>query len=76
MAQSTYTGKPDQISELKDKATEQLGRAAERAESVANRMAGQSREAGERIQDVAGNFKAHSTSRSGISPWPPSRLRP
>lgn len=57
MAQSTYTGKPDQISELKDKATEQLGRAAERAESVANRMAGQGRETGERIQEVAGNFK-------------------
>jgi len=57
MAQSTYTGKPDQFSELKDKATEQLGRAAERAESVANRMAGQGRETGERIQEVAGNFK-------------------
>ncbi len=57
MAQSTYTGKPDQISDLKDKATEQLGRAAERAEGVAHRMAGQGREAGERMQEVAGNFK-------------------
>jgi ElaB/YqjD/DUF883 family membrane-anchored ribosome-binding protein len=57
MAQSTYTGKPDQISDLKEKANEQLGRAAERAESVANRVAGQGREAGERMQEVAGNFK-------------------
>jgi ElaB/YqjD/DUF883 family membrane-anchored ribosome-binding protein len=57
MAQSTYTGKPDQISAIKEKATEQLGRAAERAEGVANRVAGQGREAGERMQQVAGNFK-------------------
>jgi ElaB/YqjD/DUF883 family membrane-anchored ribosome-binding protein len=58
MAQSTYSGKPDQISDLKDKATEQLGRAAERAESAASRVAGQGREAGERMQEVAGNFKS------------------
>jgi ElaB/YqjD/DUF883 family membrane-anchored ribosome-binding protein len=57
MAQSTYTGRPDQISDLKENANEQLGRAAERAESVANRVAGQGREAGERVQEVAGNFK-------------------
>jgi ElaB/YqjD/DUF883 family membrane-anchored ribosome-binding protein len=57
MAQSTYTGRPDQISYLKENANEQLGRAAERAESVANRVAGQGREAGERVQEVAGNFK-------------------
>jgi ElaB/YqjD/DUF883 family membrane-anchored ribosome-binding protein len=57
MAQSTYTGKPDQISAIKEKATEQLGRAAERAEGVANRVAGQGHEAGERMQQVAGNFK-------------------
>jgi ElaB/YqjD/DUF883 family membrane-anchored ribosome-binding protein len=57
MAQSTYTAKPDQISDFKEKATEQVGRAAEQAESVANRVAGQGREAGERMQEVAGNFK-------------------
>jgi len=57
MAQSTYTCRPDQISDLKENANEQLGRAAERAESVANRVAGQGREAGERVQEVAGNFK-------------------
>jgi ElaB/YqjD/DUF883 family membrane-anchored ribosome-binding protein len=57
MAQSTYTGKPDQISDLKDKATEQLGRVADRAESVANRVAGQGREASERMQQVGSNFK-------------------
>jgi ElaB/YqjD/DUF883 family membrane-anchored ribosome-binding protein len=57
MAQSTYGGKADQFSDLKDKAAEQLGRAADRAESVANRVAGQGREAGERMQDVAANFK-------------------
>jgi ElaB/YqjD/DUF883 family membrane-anchored ribosome-binding protein len=58
MAQSTYTGKPDQVSDLKEKATEQLGRAAERAESVAAQAAGQGREAGQRMQEVAGNFKS------------------
>ena len=57
MAQSTYTGKPDQISDLKEKASEQLGRAADRAENVANRVAGQGREAGARMQEVASNFK-------------------
>jgi ElaB/YqjD/DUF883 family membrane-anchored ribosome-binding protein len=58
MAQSSYTGKPDQISDLKDKAAEQLSRATEHAEGVANRVAGQSREAGQRMQEVAGNFKS------------------
>lgn len=57
MAQSTYTGKPDQILDPKDKAVEQLGRAGDRAESVANRVAGQGREAGQRMQEVAGNLK-------------------
>jgi hypothetical protein len=57
MAQSTYTGRPDQISDLKENANEQLGRAAERAESVANRVAGQGREAcarsGREFQDCS-----------------------
>jgi ElaB/YqjD/DUF883 family membrane-anchored ribosome-binding protein len=57
MAQSTYGGRPDQMSDLKERATEQVGKAADRAERVANRVAGQGREAGERMQEVAGNFK-------------------
>jgi ElaB/YqjD/DUF883 family membrane-anchored ribosome-binding protein len=57
MGQSAYTGKPDQISDFKEKATEQLGRVADRAESVANRVAGQGREASERMQEVGSNFK-------------------
>jgi len=57
MAQSTYGGKPDQISEIKEKATERLAKASERVEDAANKMAGQGREAGQRMQEVAGNFK-------------------
>jgi len=57
MAQSTYGGKQDPISEIKEKASEQLGRAGERAENVAYNVAGQGREAGQRLQEVAGNFK-------------------
>ena len=57
MAQSTYSGRRDQISEFQERATEQLSRAADQAESVANRVAGQGREAGQRMQEVAGNFK-------------------
>ncbi len=57
MAQSTYGGKPDQISDIKDKAAEQLSRAGDRAESMASRMAGHGREAGERMQEVASNFR-------------------
>lgn len=57
MAQSSNGGKADTISDIKERATEQLSRAAERAESVASHVAGQGREAGERMQEVAGNFK-------------------
>jgi ElaB/YqjD/DUF883 family membrane-anchored ribosome-binding protein len=57
MGQSTYIGKPDQISDFKEKATEQLGRVADRAESVANRVAGQGREASERMREVGSNVK-------------------
>jgi len=53
MAQSTYT----RGSDLKDKAADQLGRAAGQAEGAASRVAEQGREAGERMQEVAGNFK-------------------
>jgi len=57
MAQSTYGQASDQISDLKDKATDQFGHAAERAEGMVNRVADQSREASERMQEMAGNFK-------------------
>jgi ElaB/YqjD/DUF883 family membrane-anchored ribosome-binding protein len=53
MAQSSYP----RGSDLKDKATDQFGKAADQAEGMANRVAEQGREAGERIQEVAGNFK-------------------
>ena len=57
MAQSTYGGRPDQFSDPREKAAEQFSRVADRAESAANRAAGQGREAGERMQEVAANFK-------------------
>jgi ElaB/YqjD/DUF883 family membrane-anchored ribosome-binding protein len=56
MAQGSYRG-PDQTSDLKQKATDQFNKAADQAEHVANRVAEQGREAGERMQEVAGNFK-------------------
>jgi ElaB/YqjD/DUF883 family membrane-anchored ribosome-binding protein len=43
--------------EIKEKATEQFERFADQAEGVANRVAEQGRQAGERVQEVAGNFK-------------------
>ena len=66
MAQSTHGthgshgthGRPsDQFADLKEKATEQLGKAADQAERMANRVAEHGRDAGERVQEVAGNFK-------------------
>jgi ElaB/YqjD/DUF883 family membrane-anchored ribosome-binding protein len=53
MAQSSYS----RGSDLKDKASEQLNKAADQVESMAHRVADQGREAGERMQEVAGNFK-------------------
>src|SRR2546423_13746133 len=53
MAQSTY----GRSSNLEDKATDQFDKAADQAERIANRVADQGREAGERMQEVAGNFK-------------------
>jgi ElaB/YqjD/DUF883 family membrane-anchored ribosome-binding protein len=58
MAQSTYGRPSDQISELKEKATDQFGKVASQAEHAANRVADRGREAGERMQEVAGNFKS------------------
>jgi len=57
MAQSTYGGPSDQISDLKEKATDQFGKAADQAETMANRVTEQGREAGQRMQEVAGNMK-------------------
>jgi ElaB/YqjD/DUF883 family membrane-anchored ribosome-binding protein len=57
MAQSTHGGTSDTMSDLKDKATDQVRRAADQAQDTATRVAGQGREAGERMQEVAGNFK-------------------
>jgi ElaB/YqjD/DUF883 family membrane-anchored ribosome-binding protein len=57
MAQSTYGRPSDQMSDLKDKATDQFGKVADQAERMASRVSEQGREAGERMQEVAGNFK-------------------
>jgi ElaB/YqjD/DUF883 family membrane-anchored ribosome-binding protein len=45
------------MSDLQDKASEKLGKVADQAEGVANRVAEQGRQATERMQEVAGNFK-------------------
>jgi ElaB/YqjD/DUF883 family membrane-anchored ribosome-binding protein len=47
----------EQFEKLADKATDQFGRVADTVESVAGRVAEQGREAGERVQEVAGNIK-------------------
>ena len=52
MAQST-PGRSDTMSDLKDKANDQIRRAADTAEGVAD----QGRQAAEGVQDVAGNMK-------------------
>jgi ElaB/YqjD/DUF883 family membrane-anchored ribosome-binding protein len=57
MAQSTYGRPSDQMSDLKDKATDQFGKVADQAERMASRVSEQGREAGERMQEVAGNFR-------------------
>ena len=57
MAQSTYGRPSDQMSDLKEKATDQFGKVADQAERMASRVSEQGREAGERMQEVAGNFR-------------------
>jgi ElaB/YqjD/DUF883 family membrane-anchored ribosome-binding protein len=47
----------DQFERMADKATDQFRNIASQAEGVANRVVEQGREAGERVQEVAGNFK-------------------
>ena len=46
------------MSDLKDKASDQVRRAADSAEDVASRVADQGRQAAEGVQDVAGNMKS------------------
>jgi ElaB/YqjD/DUF883 family membrane-anchored ribosome-binding protein len=57
MAQSTYGSRSDRTSDLKDQATDQFTKAADQVQNVASRVADQGRVAGERMQEVAGNFK-------------------
>ena len=57
MAQSTYGRPSDPVTDIKENATDQFGKAAGQAEQMANRLADQGRQAGERAQEVAGNFK-------------------
>jgi len=47
----------DQFEKMADKASDQFNRFADQAENVASRMADQGREAGEKVQEVAGNLK-------------------
>jgi ElaB/YqjD/DUF883 family membrane-anchored ribosome-binding protein len=57
MAQSSYGQTSNTQSEFKDKAAEQLSRAKEQTQDLANRAADQGREASRQMQEVAGNFK-------------------
>jgi ElaB/YqjD/DUF883 family membrane-anchored ribosome-binding protein len=47
----------ERVENMTERATDQLRSMADRASGTAGRMAEQGREAGERVQDVAGNFK-------------------
>ena len=47
----------DQFERMADKATDQFNRFADQVEGVASRVAEQGREAGEKVQEVAGNLK-------------------
>ena len=57
MVQSLYGRQSDQNSDLNERATDQFSKTADQAERIANRIAEQGREASERMQEVAGNFK-------------------
>jgi ElaB/YqjD/DUF883 family membrane-anchored ribosome-binding protein len=57
MAQSNFDRPSETVTELKQKASDQFGKAADQAEQMANRAADQGRQAKERMQEVAGNFK-------------------
>jgi ElaB/YqjD/DUF883 family membrane-anchored ribosome-binding protein len=47
----------ERVENMAERATDQLRHMADRAGNTAGRVAEQGREAGERVQDVAGNFK-------------------
>ena len=47
----------ERVEDMAEKATDHLRSMADRASGTASRVAEQGREAGERVQDVAGNFK-------------------
>ena len=64
MIQSNQSGLTDienkathQFEQIADKATGQFKNVADQAEGVANRVLEQGQEAGERLQQMAGNFK-------------------
>lgn len=56
-AKSAVTSMADKASHLASKAGQRFDEALEGAESAANAVAQQSREAGERVGEVAGNLK-------------------
>lgn len=47
-----------QFDKMADKATDQFGRVADTVENVATKVAEHGREAGERVQEIAGNMKS------------------
>lgn len=47
----------DQFEKLAEKATDQFGKVADTVESVTTKTAAQGREAGQQVQEVAGNIK-------------------
>lgn len=61
MASSTYRSNADQMadaaSDFASKAGRQIDKAVESAESTVRSLAAQGNEAGERVQEVAGNIK-------------------
>ena len=54
---STVNKAADQLGRLTDKAADQARNVAQHVEAIARSSAQQGREAGERIQEVAGNVK-------------------
>jgi ElaB/YqjD/DUF883 family membrane-anchored ribosome-binding protein len=59
MTQQSSSGRgSDQIGKIKDQASDQFNKVAGQAGDLANRVAEQGREAGESMQEVAGNFKS------------------
>jgi ElaB/YqjD/DUF883 family membrane-anchored ribosome-binding protein len=57
VAESSHNRPSDHIAELKERATEQFGQAADQAQRMVERVVAQGREAGESAQEVAGNVR-------------------